>query len=256
MSRRRLRIEKQARQQQILHRYERQRVRNQLAQPGRFPFVLVLDNLKAGYNVAKIFRSALAMGAAGVHLVDIGPFDPAPAKGAFRKVPARFHTNFAAAYQALQHADYHWFAFTPSADITLPESTLPARSAFVFGHEERGLSFSPTDFPAVQSLRIPQAGRVESLNASVAASIAMYEYVCQHGGAKKPGRLRSMLTHLCHPPDKDRHRASNTLGPGCRPTAANPAFHSGAISRCRAFDEVHRDPYHVQSSVPFGMTTG
>jgi hypothetical protein len=36
--------------------------------------------------------------------------------------------------------------------------------------------------PAFKSLKIPQIGRVESLNVSIAASIVMYEYVRQNGG--------------------------------------------------------------------------
>nr|WP_231892858.1 TrmH family RNA methyltransferase [endosymbiont of unidentified scaly snail isolate Monju] len=55
------------------------------------------------------------------------------------------------------------------------------KSAFVVGNEEFGLSFEPTDYPGMQTLRIPLFGQMESLNASVAAAIVMYEYVRQHG---------------------------------------------------------------------------
>jgi tRNA G18 (ribose-2'-O)-methylase SpoU len=180
MSRRRLRVEKAARHEQMLQRYEKQRVRNRLAAPGPYPLALVLDGLKAGYNVAKIFRSALAMGAGAIHLVDIGPFDPAPAKGAFRKVPAHFHDRFATAHDTLEAAGYQLFAFTPSASALLPETPLPLHSAFIFGHEEQGLSFDPAAYPGIRQLRIPQAGAMQSLNVSIAASIAMYEYLRQH----------------------------------------------------------------------------
>jgi tRNA G18 (ribose-2'-O)-methylase SpoU len=36
--------------------------------------------------------------------------------------------------------------------------------------------------PAFKSLKIPQFGRVESLNVSIAASIVMYGYIRQNGG--------------------------------------------------------------------------
>ncbi|MFO7593918.1 MAG: TrmH family RNA methyltransferase, partial [Pseudomonadota bacterium] len=84
-----------AERRNALKRYEKHRRRNLLAKPGEQPFVVVLDHLKAGFNVPKIFRSAEAFGAHEVHLIGIGPFDPAPAKGAFKKVPARFHEDFA-----------------------------------------------------------------------------------------------------------------------------------------------------------------
>lgn len=180
MSRRRAREEKAARRLQMLQRYGRQRARNAAAQPGPHRFALVLDNLKAGYNVAKIFRSAEAFGAAEIHLIDIGPFDPAPAKGAFRKVPAGFHETFDTAYADLRRRGFTVFALSPDGAESLPETGLPRDAAFIFGHEEHGLSFDLGDFPEIRPLRIPQAGTMQSLNVSIAASIVMYEYLCQH----------------------------------------------------------------------------
>ncbi len=43
---------------QALLRYEKQRRRNLLAQPGVHDFIVVLDGLKAGFNIPKILRSA------------------------------------------------------------------------------------------------------------------------------------------------------------------------------------------------------
>jgi tRNA G18 (ribose-2'-O)-methylase SpoU len=173
--------ERQERQRQIEQRYRKARQRNVMAQPGPNQFAFVLDNLKAGYNVPKIFRSTQAFGGAEVHLVNIGVFDPAPAKGAFRKVPARFHDAVAPAIEDLQSRGYTLYAMTANAEHSLPQTRLAEKSAFIIGHEETGLSFDPADFPGVQTLAIPLYGEMESLNASVAASIAMYEYTRQHG---------------------------------------------------------------------------
>jgi len=163
-----------------LRSYHKQRQRNLLAKPGAHEFILVLDHLKAGFNVPKIFRSAEAFGAHEVHLIDIGPFDPAPAKGAFRKVPARFHERFRNAHDELLNRGYRLFALTPvGRSRALSEVRFPRRSAFIFGHEELGLSFDLQEWPEVQPLHIPQFGQMESLNVSVAASIVMYEYVRQ-----------------------------------------------------------------------------
>ncbi|MGV6826845.1 MAG: TrmH family RNA methyltransferase [bacterium] len=140
----------------------------------------MLDRLKAGFNVPKIFRSAQAFGAAAIHLIGIGPFDPAPSKGAFRKVPAKFLDDFSDSYQQLLADDYHIFALSPDADQLLTEAELPARSAFLFGHEEMGLQINLADYPEIKTLAIPQAGDIESLNVSIAASIVMYEYTRQH----------------------------------------------------------------------------
>ena len=167
--------------QQMEKRYRKERQRNILAEPGPHDFVIVLDHLKPSFNVPKIIRSALAFGAAEVQLVNIGMFDPAPAKGAFRKVPARFPETFAGCHANLAGRGYTCYLLEADGEASLTDIELPRQSAFVFGHEEFGPSFSREDFPAVRTLKIPQFGVMESLNVSNAASIVMFEYVRQWG---------------------------------------------------------------------------
>jgi len=174
-------MSKKDNRRQMLLRYEKERKRNVMAQPGEHEFVLILDQLKAGFNVGKIFRSAEAFGATAVHLVNIGPFDPAPAKGSFRKVPAVFHEAFADCYATLSKQGYSFFLLDPEGATSLCTTELPAKSAFVLGHEEFGFSFDPEDYSKMVKLTIPQFGSVQSLNVSIAASVVMYEYVRQHG---------------------------------------------------------------------------
>lgn len=165
------------RRDHALERYEKHRRRNLLAQPGPHDCIVVLDHLKAGFNVAKIFRSAQAFGAREVHLIGIGPFDPSPAKGAFKAVPARFFDDFDGSHRTLTEQGYRLFTLEAGCPSDIYDAELPAKSAFIFGHEEIGLSFDPADYPDIDCVGIPQFGPVESLNVSVAASIALYEYV-------------------------------------------------------------------------------
>jgi len=167
-------------QRQIIQRYNKERKRNILAQPGPNEFIIVLDGLKPGFNVAKIFRSADAFGASAVHLVNIGTFDPAPAKGSFRKVPAVFHEDFAHCHMSLTEQGYTLYSLAPEASEILTDIQLPRKCAFIFGHEEFGHSFSTSDYPDLHTVSIPQFGSVQSLNVSIAASIAMFEHVRQH----------------------------------------------------------------------------
>jgi len=160
-------------------RYDKERQRNVLAKPGAHQFCLVLDHLKPFFNPPKIFRSAEAFGAAAVHLVRVGTFDPSPAKGSFRKVPAYFHDDFASCYEQLVAEGYTLYRLDPHAQKSLCHSPLPEKTAFILGHEEFGCSFDPAEYPAICSLSIPQYGSVQSLNVSIAASIVMYEYVRQ-----------------------------------------------------------------------------
>ena len=90
------------RRKNALLRFQKEKWRNQTATPGVHDFILVLDHLKAGFNIPKIFRSAEAFGAREVHLINVAPFDPAPAKGAFRKMPTHFHERFQACHDQLR----------------------------------------------------------------------------------------------------------------------------------------------------------
>lgn len=174
---------------QAKQRYDKQRQRNIAAVPGVHEFVVVLDNLKGGFNVPKIFRSAEAFGAHSIHLVNVEWFDPAPAKGSFRKVPAKFFDEFSACYKTLIEQGYTLYmlaAESESDEVEEPRAlisynvALESKSAFILGHEAYGHSFEINNFPLVKKLAIPHFGSVESLNVSVAASIVMYEYVRQH----------------------------------------------------------------------------
>lgn len=164
-------------------RFERQRRLNRLAPPGARPLVIVLDHLKPSFNVGKIFRSAQAFGVREIHLIGIDWFDPAPAKGAFKRVPARFFEGFEDSHALLNAQGYRLMPLDPVAAVPLASCALPALSAFVLGHEEHGFSFDPQRFPDLMPVCIQQIGAVESLNVSIAASIAMYEFARQHGAA-------------------------------------------------------------------------
>ncbi len=171
---------RQQRHKNALLRYKKERYKNRLATPGVHDFVLVLDHLKAGFNVPKIFRSAESFGASAIHLINVEAFDPAPAMGSFRKVPAHFYDNFDDCYSSLQEQGYSLFSLDAGADTPLGTTTLPRKSGFIMGNEGMGHSFNPKRYPDIQQLAIPQFGETESLNVSIAASIVMYEYVRQH----------------------------------------------------------------------------
>lgn len=171
---------REERDRTAMKRYQKDRQRNALAQHGIHSFILVLDHLQPGFNVPKIFRSAEAFGAHEIHLINVAPFDPAPAKGAFRKVPAKFHENVANCFAELRQRGYQLFTLEADKGQTLYESQLPEKSAFILGNEDRGISFDHLEYPEIECLNIPLFGVTESLNVSIAASIVMYEYISQH----------------------------------------------------------------------------
>ncbi|MCG8619249.1 MAG: TrmH family RNA methyltransferase [Desulfobacterales bacterium] len=161
-------------------RFRREYNKNKLAVPGIHKCIVVLDGLKPTFNIGKIFRSAETFGCHEVHLIGTDFFDPAPGMGAFKWVPARFHQRFMTCYAQLLERGYTPFIMEPAQGEAIMDTALPEKSAFVFGHEEYGISFEPDLYPEVQRLTIPQYGRSQSLNVSVAASIILYEYTRQH----------------------------------------------------------------------------
>jgi len=164
---------------EIKKKFDRERALNRLATPGPFELIIVMDHLKVGFNIGKIFRSAEIFGCHEVHLIGTSFFDPYPSKGGFKNVPARFHENFEACYEELTSRGYELVCLDPSAEKTLPEFKMQSRTAFIMGHEEFGFSFPLAQHTDVRTAKIPQFGKTQSLNVAVAASIAMYEYIRQ-----------------------------------------------------------------------------
>lgn len=157
--------------------FERQRLLNKMmANPGPYPFVIILDHLKVDFNIGKIMRSAEAFGAHAVDVVGTSFFDPLPAKGCMKRVPFHMTPTFIESYQRWLAEGYTFYAFDSEAEEGLHEAAFAEKSAFILGHEGAGFSFKKEHYPAIKYLKIPQLGMVESLNVSVAASIVMYEF--------------------------------------------------------------------------------
>lgn len=170
------------RRQDMQTRYVKARRRGlAYAKPGVHNCIIILDGLKPDFNIGKIIRSADAFSVQEVHLVGVEFFDPEPAKGSMRWVVLHQHPNFQSCYETISGKGFIFYCLEPETDCFLGSEPFPEKTAFIVGHEEFGVSFDISQYPAIRSLAIPQWGHVQSLNASVAASVAMYEYVRQHG---------------------------------------------------------------------------
>ena len=170
--------------------YEQDVLLSRYQPEGPFPLVLVLDHLKAGFNVGKIIRTANAFGLREVHLVGIGVFDPGPAKGALRHTLTRTFSTFAESHASLKAQGYSFFALELLGQRALGSTPFPEKTAFIMGHEEYGLSFAVEEFPDVNYLHIPQFGNVDSLNVSIAAALASFEYLRQREFRVPEGYIR------------------------------------------------------------------
>ncbi len=161
------------------HQFAKQIILSKHQPPGPFPLVMILDQMKATFNVGKIIRTANALGIREVHLVGMPIFDLRTCRGALQHTRSRSFETFNESYEVLAAEGYEFFGLAPQGEETLGAKPFPEKSAVIVGHEEFGLSFDPAAYPKIKKLRIPQFGQVQSLNASIAASMACFEYVRQ-----------------------------------------------------------------------------
>jgi len=157
---------------------------NQLITPGGF--ILLGECLNDPGNIGALIRTAAAAGAAGVILSNgsgdvYNPKVLRAAAGAALRIPIIAGVALPDAIGQLKQAGYAVYAAHPRGD-TLPYS-LDLRDSFCWlvGSESHGLSDEAADM-ADAWVRLPMAGDVESLNASVAGSLLMYEAVRQRYG--------------------------------------------------------------------------
>ncbi len=148
--------------------------------------VLLLDQIQDPHNLGALIRTAAAVGMAAVIVPRHGaaPISAAVEKvaaGAVNDVPICETANLHRCLLDLRELGYWSVALSAGADQNLFSLDVPARPALVVGGESglRALVEQTCDFRAA----IPLQAGVESLNASVAGAIAMYEV------ARRLGRL-------------------------------------------------------------------
>ncbi|GAA4723518.1 23S rRNA (guanosine(2251)-2'-O)-methyltransferase RlmB [Brevibacillus fulvus] len=143
------------------------------------PFLLILDELEDPHNLGSILRTADAVGAHGVIIpkrrsVSLTATVAKASAGAIEYVPVARVTNLVRAIEELKEQGI-WIAGTDAgAPLDFREGDFTIPLALVIGSEGKGISRlvrENCDF----LYRLPMAGQVTSLNASVAAALLMYE---------------------------------------------------------------------------------
>jgi 23S rRNA (guanosine2251-2'-O)-methyltransferase len=142
------------------------------------PFILLLDSLQDPQNFGTLLRTAEAIGVHGViiplaHTVEVTPAVVNASSGASEHLLIG-RANLAQAIDALKEAEVWVVGLDQAgAELEVGSRHLKGALALVVGSEGEGirqLVHSKCDIV----LKLPMRGRIESLNAAVAGSVALY----------------------------------------------------------------------------------
>lgn len=163
--------------------YELETLLPQLFEKGVNPFLIVLDRITDVRNFGAIARTALCCGAHAIVIAQSGSVSVTDdaikaSAGALLQLPVCRERNLKTTMELLNQSGIKTVGMTEKANKELPFADLSGPLALVLGSEKDGLS---NDVLRRCSLlvKIPMAATFDSLNVSVAAGVAMYEYVRQ-----------------------------------------------------------------------------
>lgn len=155
---------------------------NKAKEKGEEPFVIVLDNIVDPHNLGAIIRTANIVGAHGVIIpkrraVGLTAIVAKTSAGAIEHTPVAKVSNLARTIEELKKEGLWAVCADMEGDI-MYDIQLSGPICLVVGSEGEGVSRlvkEKCDFVA----KIPMKGDINSLNASVAAGVLMYEILRQ-----------------------------------------------------------------------------
>ena len=156
---------------------------------GEKPFLIICDEIEDPHNLGAIIRTAEATGVHGVIIPErrsasLNATVAKAACGALEYVPVARVTNIANTIDALKERGVWVFGADMNGD-DYTKTDFDAPCALVIGNEGKGIgALTAKKCDAIISL--PMHGKINSLNASVAAGILMYEVVRSRKADKQP----------------------------------------------------------------------
>lgn len=147
--------------------------------------VLVVDRLQDPGNLGTLIRTADAVGAAAVALVEscVDPFDPKTVRGSMGSifhVPLVHSADGPGLLQGLKNHGLRVVATDARRGVDWGEGLWHGGVALILGNEARGLSADLQPFVDAWA-RLPITGRAESLNVAVAGGVLMYAWLKNRG---------------------------------------------------------------------------
>jgi 23S rRNA (guanosine2251-2'-O)-methyltransferase len=147
------------------------------------PFILILDGLEDPHNFGAILRTAEAAGVHGVVIrkarqVQVTTTVAKVSTGAAELVPIARIPNIAEAIRFLQREGLTVFGVEIDGKRLYNQADYRGGVAFVVGSEGEGLARLVKE-RCDELVRLPMQGKINSLNASVATGIMLYEVLRQ-----------------------------------------------------------------------------
>ena len=155
----------------------------------RHPFHVAIENWQHDFNIGSIVRTANAFLCEEVHIVGKRRWNRRGAMVTDRYQHIRNHPDVESLAAWAEELDLPIVGIdiVPGA-VPLEDTSLPYRCVLLFGQEGPGLSEEAEDAADVVC-SIAQFGSTRSINAGVAAGIAMHAWIAQHGlagGSEEP----------------------------------------------------------------------
>ncbi len=149
---------------------------------GEEPFIILLDNIEDPHNLGAIIRTAHQAGAHGVIIpknraVGLTSTVARTSAGALNYIPVARVTNLSQTIDKLKKEGL-WFVSADMDGDVMYKANLTGPIGLVIGSEGEGVSRLVKEHCDINA-RIPMKGQIDSLNASVAAGVLMYEIVRQ-----------------------------------------------------------------------------
>lgn len=150
---------------------------------GEEPLLLLLDGIEDPQNLGALLRTADAAGVHGIllprrHSVPLTETVARVSAGALAYVPVARIGNIAQTMRALKEQGFWIAGADMSGAETYDRANLTGALVLVIGSEGRGMSRLTRDLCDF-TVRLPMHGKINSLNASVAGAILMYEALRQ-----------------------------------------------------------------------------
>ncbi|WP_037291622.1 23S rRNA (guanosine(2251)-2'-O)-methyltransferase RlmB [Saccharibacillus sacchari] len=153
------------------------------------PFLIILDEIEDPHNLGSILRTADCTGVHGVIIpkrrsAQVNATVSKTSAGAAEYVPVARVTNLAQTMEKLKEAGV-WIAGTDvrAEGEIYDTDVFKGPLALVIGNEGEGMGRLVREKCDVL-IKLPMQGRINSLNASVAAGVVMYEVLRQRSGRK------------------------------------------------------------------------